>query len=67
VTLSLPFPFARSQKVKHLLVLREQLVPFDIEFAAIEKRLDFNSTRGNDETKNRGHGRKGEGRAGQGE
>ena len=33
-------------QVKHLLILREQLVPFDIEFAAIEKRLDFKSTRG---------------------
>jgi hypothetical protein len=32
--------------VKHLLILREQLVPFDIEFAGVEKRLDFRSTRG---------------------
>jgi len=32
--------------VKHLLILREQLVPFDIEFAGVERRLDFKSTRG---------------------
>ncbi len=28
------------------MILREQLVPFDIEFAGVEKRLDFRSTRG---------------------
>lgn len=33
-------------QVKHLLILREQLVPFDIEFAGVERRLDFKSTRG---------------------
>ena len=31
--------------IKHLLVLREQLTPFDINFAAIKRRLDFSSTR----------------------
>lgn len=33
-------------QIKHLLILREQLVPFDIEFAGVERRLDFKSTRG---------------------
>lgn len=33
-------------QVKHLLILREQLAPFDVEFAAVERRLDFKSTRG---------------------
>ena len=32
--------------MKHLLILREQLAPFDVEFAAVERRLDFKSTRG---------------------
>ena len=32
--------------VKHLLVLREQLTPFDISLSATKRRLDFASTRG---------------------
>lgn len=30
--------------VKHLLILREQISPFDIEFSVTEKRLDFRNT-----------------------
>jgi len=31
--------------IKHLLTLREQLTPFDINFSQLKRRLDFSSTR----------------------
>jgi hypothetical protein len=32
--------------IKHLLILREQIAPFEIGFTTTEKRLDFGATSG---------------------
>jgi hypothetical protein len=37
--------YSRTQ-VMHLLKLREQIVPFDIDFASTDINLDFRDTRG---------------------
>ena len=30
--------------IKHLVILREQISPFDVEFSRVERRLDFSSS-----------------------
>ncbi len=36
--------FAHLFELKHLLVLREQLQPFQLGFRAVDRELDFSST-----------------------